>query len=76
MPSELTAGTPLARAFCGFAALFWLARLAVQAFYFDAEPHLDRWYLKVGYRALSGVFAYLAIVYSVAAAAPFHGVVS
>lgn len=71
LPNELAAGTPLARALCGFIALFWLARLVVQLFFFDAEPHLTHWFLRLGYRGLTGVFTYLAIVYAVAAVAPF-----
>ena len=74
LPDALTAGTPLARALCGFIALFWLARLGVQLFFFDAEPHLTHWFLRLGYRGLTGVFTYLAIVYAVAATAPVAGV--
>src|SRR6476620_8793477 len=33
---ELASGTPLARGVCCFIALFWIARLAVQFFVFDA----------------------------------------
>lgn len=75
LAEPLTAGTPLARSLCGFIALFWLTRLAVQLFFFDAEPHLTHWFLRLGYRGLTGVFTYLAIVYAVAAVAPFTGVV-
>jgi hypothetical protein len=74
LPDALVAGTPLARSLCGFIALFWLSRLVVQLFCFDAEPHLTHWFLRLGYRGLTGVFTYLAIVYAVAAAAPFGGV--
>ena len=75
LPDALLEGTPLARSLCGFIALFWLARLFIQLFFFDAEPHLTHWFLRLGYRGLTGVFTYLAIVYAVAAAAPFAGVV-
>lgn len=70
LASEFTDGTPLARALCGFIATFWLARLAVQLFWLDAEPYLSNWFLRLGYRGLSGVFAYLALVYGMAAIAP------
>jgi hypothetical protein len=73
MPAALTAGTPLARAICGFIALFWLARLVVQWFFFDATPHLKHWFLRFGYRGLTGVFIYLAIVYGIAAGFPSIG---
>jgi len=71
LPGELASGTPLARALCGFIALFWTARLVVQLFFYNAEPHLTHWFLRLGYRGLTGVFTYFAIVYAVAAAAPF-----
>jgi hypothetical protein len=71
LPDELAGGTLLARALCGFIALFWTARLIVQLFFFDAEPHLTHWFLRLGYRGLTGVFTYFAIVYAVAAVAPF-----
>ena len=67
MPEELTAGTLLGRAVCGFVAVFWGARLAVQLFYFDASAHLTSFWRKAGYRALTLVFTYLAVVYGVAA---------
>jgi hypothetical protein len=71
LAAELTAGTPLARAICGFIAFFWFSRLVVQLFFFDAELHLTHWFLRFGYRALGGVFTYMAIVYGVAALVPF-----
>ena len=66
----LTAGTPLARSLCGFIAAFWLARLAVQLFMLDASPYLSNWFLKLGYRGLTGVFTYLVVVYGWAAFVP------
>ncbi len=67
LPSELVAGTWLARGVCGFIALFWLARLVVQFFVFDARAYLENTALKIGYHGLTGVFAYQAVVYSIAA---------
>ena len=69
-PRELAAGSLLARWFCGFVAVFWLARLAIQLFVFDARPYLTRTYLKLGYHALTGVFAFLGFVYGWAALRP------
>jgi len=67
LPAELAAGTWLARAICGFIAMFWLARLAVQFLVFDAKEYLTSAWLKLGYHGLTCVFAYHAVVYSVAA---------
>ena len=66
----LAGGTPLARAVCGFIALFWTARLVIQFFVFDAKPYLRNSFLKLGYHGLTVVFTYHAIVYSLAAFAP------
>ena len=66
-PTELAAGTFLARGVCSFVAIFWSARLAVQFFVFDAKPYLKSAFLRLGYNGLTAVFAYLAVVYSVAA---------
>jgi hypothetical protein len=52
-------------------AVFWFARLMVQFFVFDAEPHLKTPFLRCGYHALTVVFLYLALVHG---AASIHGV--
>lgn len=65
---ELAGGAALARAVCAFIALFWAARLGVQFFVFDARPKLTTPLLRIGYRALTFVFAYLAVVFAMAAA--------
>lgn len=67
MPTELTNGTMLARAVCGFIAFFWGVRLAVQLFFFDAKAYLTSVWRQLGYRALTAVFTYLAGVYAVVA---------
>ena len=69
-PRELAAGSGLARWFCGFVAVFWLSRLAIQLFVFDARPYLTRTFLKLGYHALTLVFAFLGTVYAWAAIWP------
>jgi hypothetical protein len=68
--SALTSGTMLARSLCGLIALFWLARLGIQLFLFDARSYLKNWFLKTGYHTLTGVFTYFAAVYAWAALLP------
>ncbi len=63
---ELATGSPLARGVCLFIAMFWAARLGIQFFVFDAKPMLKTALLKVGYHALTCVFIYQAVAYSVA----------
>ena len=65
--STLAAGSALARWFCGFVAVFWLSRLFVQLFLFDARPYLTNALLTLGYHGLTVVFAYLGFVYAWAA---------
>jgi hypothetical protein len=69
-PGELAAGTPLARGVCLFIGLFWGARLILQLFVMDAKMYLTRAFLRVGYHGLTAVFAYHAVVYSLAAIQP------
>ena len=69
----LTAGTMLARSLCGLIALFWLARLGIQLFLFDARPYLRNRFLKAGYHTLTLVFTYFAAVYAWAAVMPKGG---
>ena len=64
---DLASGVPIARWFCGFIAIFWSTRLAVQFFLFDPKPHLTSAFLTVGYHTLTVVFTYLAVVYAWAA---------
>lgn len=65
---EIATGSLLARAFCGFVAVFWGLRLGVQFFVFDARPYLTHWILKAGYHgltllfiALTGIYGWLAL---------------
>jgi hypothetical protein len=62
---ELAGGGPLARGLCGYIAVFWGVRLGLQAV-FDIKPYLTAWWMTLGYRTLTVVFAGLATVYSVA----------
>jgi hypothetical protein len=59
----MAAGTSMARALCGFIAVFWLTRLGVQFFVFDPEPFLTNWFYRIGYHGLTVVFSYFLIVY-------------
>ncbi len=64
---ELAAGTPLARAVCGYISLFWGIRLVIQLFFFDAKEYLRNRFLWLGYHGLTCVFAYHTLVYGWAA---------
>lgn len=64
---ELAAGAPLARGVCLFICAFWLARLVVQIFVFDARSFLTNWFYKLGYNALTIAFIYFVVVYGAAA---------
>jgi hypothetical protein len=68
LPDTLADGSPLARAVCGFIAVFWATRLAVQWFVFDARPWLTTRWLRLGYHALTVIFAYQSVIYGLAAA--------
>jgi hypothetical protein len=68
-PRELASGTMLARAVCALVAIFWLCRLGVQFFVFDARPFLTKTYLKLGYHGLTVVFLALVATYGFAAVA-------
>jgi hypothetical protein len=70
--AELASGTQLARTVCGFIALFWGTRLAVQFFYFDATLYLTSSALKLGYHGLTLVFSYLTIIYTWSALATHY----
>jgi hypothetical protein len=60
---ELASGTVLARAICGFLAVFWTIRLLVAAFVFDVSPYLTSKIRKAGYHATNVVFAFLPAIY-------------
>ncbi|MBM4072895.1 MAG: hypothetical protein FJ271_28800 [Planctomycetes bacterium] len=44
LAAELASGSPLARALCGYIAIFWGIRVALQGV-FDVKPHLTAWWL-------------------------------
>jgi hypothetical protein len=61
---ELASGTALARAVCGFLAVFWTLRLGVALFVFDFRPYLSSAFRKIGYHATNVVFALLPVIYA------------
>jgi hypothetical protein len=67
--AELASGSGLARGVCGYMAVFWSVRLALQGI-LDVKEHLTRWWLRVGYYLLSVFFAYFTVVYTLAAVWP------
>lgn len=64
---DLASGIPLARAFCGFVAIFAFFRLLIGLFLFDPRPYLRNWFLTIGYHGLTLVFLYHTLVYGYAA---------
>jgi hypothetical protein len=66
----LAAGGTLARALCVFFAMFWTLRLFVATFVFDMRPYLTTRLRRLGYNAVNVVFAYLPVVYLLAASQP------
>jgi len=63
---QLSDGSLLARSVCGFIAVFWGARLAIQCFVFDGRPFLTHWFLTLGYHGLTATFVYLTVVFALA----------
>jgi hypothetical protein len=66
----LAAGGPLSRALCVFLALFWTLRLVAATFVFDMRPYLTTGSRRLGYHTINVVFAYLPLVYALAAVQP------
>ncbi|HEU4719780.1 MAG TPA: hypothetical protein VFS59_00340, partial [Gemmatimonadaceae bacterium] len=64
--TELAAGSGLARAVCGYIAVFWGVRLGLQGV-FDFGPYATRWWQRAGLFALTALFALLTVVYAFAA---------
>ena len=64
---ELVSGALLPRSVCAIIAIFWLTRLAVQFFVFDARPFLTTTFLRLGYHGLTLLFTALVFIYGCAA---------
>jgi hypothetical protein len=60
---ELADGSTLARAVCGFLAVFWTLRLGAAIWVFDVRPFLTTPWRRLGYHALNGVFGTFPFVY-------------
>jgi hypothetical protein len=63
----LAEGSNLARALCLFFTAFWTLRLIAATFVFDMSPYLTNRYRRLGYHVINIVFAYLPVVYLLAA---------
>jgi hypothetical protein len=59
----------LARGVCGYIAVFWGIRLALQ-WVFDVKEHLSAWWLKLGYYVLTILFASFTLLYGYATLRP------
>jgi hypothetical protein len=64
---ELAAGAAFSRSVCAMIAVFWLARLGVQFFAFDARPFLTTAFRRLGYHGLTFLFTALVFIYGCAA---------
>jgi hypothetical protein len=64
--TELAAGSGLARGVCGYMAIFWGVRVSLQAV-LDVKEHLTTWWLKLGYHALTVLFASFTALFAWAA---------
>lgn len=67
LAEELASGAPLARAVCGFLAVFWFVRFIVGTFVFDLRPYLTSTWRRIGLFAANLVFTTLPFVYGWAA---------
>jgi hypothetical protein len=66
---ELASGSGLARALCGYIAVFWGVRLVLQGV-FDVKDHLTAWWLMMGYHVLTILFVAFTLIYGYAALRP------
>ena len=66
---ELANGSGLARGVCGYVAVFRGVRLALQ-WIFDVKELLSTWWLRLGYYALTILFASFTLLYGFAALRP------
>lgn len=69
LADQLASGTPLARAVCGFMAIFWTLRFIAATFVFDLRPYLTTPWRRIGLAAANLVFTCLPIIYGWAALA-------
>jgi hypothetical protein len=69
LSTELARGGPLARGVCGYMAVFWGVRLALQGV-LDVKEYLTHWWLAAGYHLLTALFVYFTVVFALAAVWP------
>jgi len=63
LAEELASGTPLARAVCGFLAVFWIIRLVAAHAVFDLRPYVTTGWHRAGLFLANTVFGLLPLVY-------------
>ena len=63
LAEQLASGTLLARAVCGFLAVFWTVRFIAGTFVFNLRPYLTNAWRRAGLTAANIVFACLPIIY-------------
>lgn len=63
LAEQLASGTLLARAVCGFLAVFWTIRFIAGTFVFDLRPYLTNAWRRAGLTAANIVFTCLPIIY-------------
>ena len=73
LAEQLSSGTVLARAVCGFLALFWSVRFVAGTFVFNLRPYLTTRWRRVGLLTANLVFTCLPIVYGWVAIKPAIG---
>jgi hypothetical protein len=66
---EIARGSPFARSFCLYVAIFWIVRLVLQGV-LDVRDHLTAWWLKLGYHTLTLLFLCFVIIYGRVALGP------
>jgi len=67
--NELANGSGLARGICGYIAIFWGVRLALQ-WVLDVEAQLSTGWLRLGYHLLTILFAGFTLLFGFAALRP------
>ena len=67
MPNPLTSGEPLGSVVSLFIAIFWAGRVALQPVMKVKLIIGDVWWMRAGYHALTAAFAFLTVVYGIAA---------
>jgi hypothetical protein len=64
--NELTNGSLLAKAICGFISMYWASRVLIQFFYFDRKDFPSGMWNKLGEITLIALFLVFSTVYGIA----------